>query len=140
MAAFLTQDAYDQFTLSKEEYELAKELKKENKKDGATKDGDKDESKKEEKPKDIAIEWDDLDDRTVRLTRNSANITQSYLLKDSSKLYFIESHADRGELWMRDFREDEMKLVKKVDGSASFELSADEKTIFILSKLSLIHI
>ena len=137
MAAFLTQDAYDQFTLSKEEYELAKELKEENKKDGAKKDGDKEESKKEDKPKDIAIEWDNLDDRTVRLTRNSANITQSYLLKDSSKLYFIESHADRGELWMRDFREDETKLVKKVDGSASFELSADEKTIFILSKGSL---
>ncbi len=133
MAAFLTQDAYDQFTLGKEEYELAQELKKENEKD-KSKDGAKDDAGKEEKTKDITIEWDDLDDRTVRLTRNSANITETYLLKDASKLFFIETHADRGELWMRDFREDETKLVKKVDGSASFEFSADEKTIFILSK------
>ena len=137
MAVFLTQDAYDQFTLSKEEYELAKELKEENKKDGAREDSAKDDSKKAEAVKEIAIEWDDLDDRTVRLTRNSANITQYFLLKDASKLYFIESHADGGELWVRDFREDDTKLIKKVGGGAVFEFSADEKTIFILSKGSL---
>ena len=48
MAAFLTQDAYDKFTLSKEEYELAKELKEANKKEKEK--GGK--AEKENKPED----------------------------------------------------------------------------------------
>ena len=124
MAAFLTQDAYDQFTLTKEEYELAQELKKEN---------ENDEQDDEESPSDVVIEWENLDDRIIRLTKNSANITQAHLLKDASKLFFLKQHADGSELWMRDFREDDTKLVKKFGGSASFEFSADEKTIFLLS-------
>jgi len=127
MAAFLTQDAYDQFTLSKEEYELAQELKKEN----------EDESDSEDKAKKVTIEWEDLDDRTIRLTKDSANITQSYLMADAGKLLFVKRHADGSELWMRDFREDDTKLVKKFGGGVSFELTADEKTIFMLSGGSL---
>ncbi|MEM6691228.1 MAG: S41 family peptidase, partial [Planctomycetota bacterium] len=132
IATFLTQDAYDQFTLSKEEYELAQELKKEN--EG---EEDKDIEKDDDQAEDLAIEWDDLDDRTIRLTKNSADITQAYLLKDASKLYFIERHADGSELWMRDFREDDTKLLKKFGGSATIEFSQDEKTIFLLSSGSL---
>lgn len=131
MAAFLTQDAYDQYTLSKEEYELAQELKKENEED------EKDDSEQKSAP--VEIEWDDLDDRTVRLTKNSANISQAYLLKDVSKLFYLQLHADGSELWMRDFREDDTKLVKKFDGPASFEFSADEETVFMLSGGSLTH-
>ncbi|MFN3193276.1 MAG: S41 family peptidase [Aureliella sp.] len=133
MAAFLTQDAYDQFTLSKEEYELAQELKQENS-DG---DDSGNNSDKASKAKSLEIEWDGLDDRTVRLTRNSSNITQSYLLKDASKLYFVKRHADGSELWMRDFREDDTELLKKFGGGVSFEFAADEKTIFMLSGGSL---
>ncbi|MEM7314740.1 MAG: S41 family peptidase, partial [Planctomycetota bacterium] len=132
MAAFLTQDAYDQFSLRKEEYELAQELKKENE----TKAGEG-ESKEDDTPKDVAIEWNDLDDRTVRLTRNSADLAQFYLLKDASKLFFLERHSDGSELWMRDFREDDTKLVKKLGREASFEFSTDEKTVFMLSGGSL---
>jgi len=136
MATFLTQDAYDQFTLSKEEYELAQELKKDNEKED-DKEADKADSKEDEKPSDVVIEWENLDDRTIRLTKNSANIRQSYLLKDASKLFFLKRHAEGSEIWMRDFREDDTKLVKKFKENASFEFSADEKTIFMLSGGSL---
>ena len=130
MAAFLTQDAYDQFTLSKEEYELAQELKEENKDD---EEGD------EDKPSEVTIEWDDLDDRTVRLTKDSADIAQSYLLKDASKLFYLKRHAEGSELWLRDFREDDTSLLKKLGRDASFEFTADEKSIFLLSGGSLSH-
>ncbi|MEM7475583.1 MAG: S41 family peptidase [Planctomycetota bacterium] len=134
MAAFLTQDAYDQFTLSKEEYELAQELKKENEKDDdKAEDGDGE----GEKLQAISIERDNLDDRTVRLTKDSANITQYFLLRDAAKLYYLKRHSNGSELWMRDFREDDTKLVKKFGGSASFEFSEDEKTIYMLSGGSL---
>ena len=133
MAAFLTQDAYDQFTLSKEEYELAQELKEESEKEKS------EDSNDSEPNSNITIDWENLDDRIVRLTKNSANITQSYLLEDASKLFFLKRHADGSELWMRDFREDDTKLLKKLDRSASFDFTADEQTIFILSGGSLSH-
>jgi Tol biopolymer transport system component/C-terminal processing protease CtpA/Prc len=132
MAAFLNQDAFDKFSLSKEEYELAKELKEADKK--------KDDKKEEDKSvADIKINWDSLDDRTVRLTKNSADISQMYLTRDAAKLYYLKSDNSRSELWMRDFREDETKLVKKLGDGASFEFSADEKTVFFLSGGSLSH-
>ena len=134
MAAFLNQDAYDQFTLSKEEYELAQELKEDNKKDEANKD-----KEDEGDVRKVQIEWEGLDDRTVRLTKNSAKIIQFYLLKDASRLFFLQSHAEGSELWMRDFREDDTKLLKKLADGASFQFSDDEKTIFMLSGSSLSH-
>lgn len=130
MAAFLNQDAFDQFSMSKEEYELAKELKEANEK----KDGKESPSKVD----DINIEWQGMDDRIVRLTKNSANITQMYLLKDASKLYFVKSSATGSELWERSFRDDGTKLVKKFGpGGVRFEFTDDEKTIFFLAGGSL---
>lgn len=126
MATFLTQDAYDEFRKSKEEYELAQELEKTNQED------DNDEGDEEQVEK-VAIDWQGLDDRTVRLTKDSANITQSYLLKDASKLYYLKQHSGGSELWMRDFREDDTKLLRKLDRSAQFDFSNDEKRIFVLS-------
>ena len=62
-----------------------------------------------------------------------------YLTKDMSKLYYLKSDNSRSELWMRDFREDKTKLVKKLGNGAGFEVSDDEKTMFFLSGGSLSH-
>ena len=129
MAAFLTQDAYDAFTLSKEEYELAKEMK----------DADADGENKDTPDEPLEVDWDGLDDRTVRLTKDSANITQSYLNKDASKLYFLKRHASGSELWVREFREDNTKLLRKLDRTATFEFTPDEETLFVLSGGKLSH-
>ncbi|MCP4480763.1 MAG: PDZ domain-containing protein [Planctomycetaceae bacterium] len=133
MATFLTQDAYDKFTLSKEEYELAKELREANEKkeEGAA-------DKKSNAVKKVEIDWKDLDDRTVRLTRNSADITSAMLNEDNSKLYFMIRHAGGNELWERNLREGQDKLLKKMGGgNASFILSKDGKTLFFQSGSSL---
>ena len=135
IAAFLNQDAYDKFSMSKEEYELAQELKQANQKTG-----DKTGEETDQNASDIEIEWEGMDDRIVRLTKNSANITQMYLLKDASKLYYLKSDANGSEMWERDFREDGTKLVKKLGpGGAAFEFSSDEKTVYFLAGGSLSH-
>lgn len=135
MAAFLTQDAFDKFTLNKEEYELAKELKEENEK---TKEKAGNSKTKDLAVEPIEIEWDDLDDRTVRLTKNSANIQSAILTKDSAKLFLLTSNADGSELWERNLREGRAKLLKKFGtGGVQFELSDDEKTIFMMAGSSL---
>ncbi len=129
VAAFLNQDAYDKFTLTKEEYELAKELRKENEKSEASpKDS------KEESDKTIEIDWENIDDRTVRLTRNSTEILGATLNDDSTKLYYLTNDFDGNGLWERDFVEGRTKLLKKLGaGTAEFVLSKDGKTIFMMS-------
>ena len=131
MAAFLTQDSYDKFTLSKEEYDLARELKQDRAKPESKQEGGTTAS--------IEIDWDNLDDRIVRLTKNSAKITQFHLTKDASRLYFVERHADGSELWEHHFREGDTRLLNTFAGDVSFEFSADEKTLFLLSGGSLIQ-
>ena len=104
--AFLNQDAYDRFRLSKEEYALLKEQEK------GKKDDKKDESKKEEKDdkkgkkddkkdgpstnsgtgsgtskddkdaKNIEVDLEHLQDRVIRLTPMSSNLSGMALSKD----------------------------------------------------------
>lgn len=162
MAAFLTQDAFDKFSMSKEDYELMKELEKDKEKkkkedeaktetdasdkvtdeetttDKATDDkaGDKaGEDKKAEKKVDpVKIEWQDLEDRTVRLTANASDLADAVLTKGGDKLYYLSRFEKGYDLWVQDLREGETKLVAKLGArQASFELTADEKNLFLLA-------
>ena len=148
MASFLTQDAYDKFKMNKEEYELMKEFQKDKeKKEKEEKDNKeeskkskskkkdkegKDSEKKEEKP--LKIEWENLDDRMVRLTHHSSNLGDGVLSKDSSKLYYLARFEKGFDLWEQDFKEGTTKLVKKLGArNASIVLSEDDEHIFILA-------
>jgi len=164
MAAFLNQDAFDRFSMSKEEYELMKELEKDRekkKKEGeekAKKEADTAEGndKKEdttatdkEKPEDknaeadkkdkeeskpIEIEWDGIEDRTVRLTVHASDLAAAVLTKDGEKLYYLSRFEKGYDLWMQDLREGKTKLVSKLGARrASFELTDDDKTLFVLA-------
>ncbi|WP_417450687.1 S41 family peptidase [Kordiimonas sp.] len=154
MAAFLNQDALDRFSMSKEEYELMKELeedkKKEEKKakkdaadetDKAADSAGKKETDEEVEP--IKIDWDGMQDRTVRLTAHSSDISDMVLTKEADKLYYLSRFEGGYDLWVQDFREDSTKLLLKLDArSASLDLAEDEKSAFVLadgriSKLSL---
>ena len=85
--AFLNQDAYDKFRLNKEEYALLKETEKgskdkpkeEPKKDeGKDKKKGKDDEKKDEKPKEAKkteVDLEHLQDRVIRLTPMSSNLS-----------------------------------------------------------------
>jgi tricorn protease len=173
MAAFLTQDAFDKFSMSKEEYQLMKELKEDKKKEkekaekekkkaeaeNASKEDAKDADKKnadkgkkaeaakaakandkdaKDKVKAVKIEWDGLADRTVRLTAHSSDLADAVLTKDGEKLYYLAAFEGGYDLWMHNLREDKTKLITKLDaGNASFELSDDEKNLFVLSAGSL---
>ncbi|NVJ70572.1 MAG: PD40 domain-containing protein [Alphaproteobacteria bacterium] len=152
MASFLNQDAYDRFRLSKEEYELMKELEKDEKKkkeeeekkakeaeggDAEKADGAKDADKKEEKKEDtkpVEIEWEGMQDRTVRLTAHSSNLADAVLTKEADKLYYLSQFEGGYDLWMQDLRENETKLISKLDArNATIELSKDEKALFVLA-------
>jgi len=144
LAAFLTQDSYDKFRMSKEEYELQKEL--ETKEDKASKKDKKvDESKGEDDSKDedqdkaknkkpVDIEWDNIERRTVRLTVHSSNLNEAYLTKDTKALYYLARFEKGYDLWRQSIRDKKTELVVKLNArSASMSFSEDGKKIFILA-------
>ncbi|WP_417465361.1 S41 family peptidase [Kordiimonas sp.] len=145
MAAFLTQDAYDKFSMSKEDYELMKELEKEKKKkeEEAKKEAEKaegekdntaDKGDKKEEVKKTEIEWDGMQDRTVRLTEHSSDLADMALTKEADKLYYLARFEGGYNLWVQELKEHSTKLLLKMDArNASFVLSDDEKTAFVLA-------
>ena len=153
--AFLNQDAYDRFRLSKEEYALLKETekgkkddkkeepKKEEKDDKKGKKGKKDDkkdgsstgseaSKDDKEAKAMEVDLEHLQDRIIRLTPMSSNLSGMSLSKDGDKLYFMTSFEKGYDLWELDVREKSMKILKKM-GQGGARLAVNGDNIFLLS-------
>ena len=149
--AFLNQEAYDKFRLTKEEYALLKETekgKKDDKKDEPKKDEKNDKKKdkkggsstgseaaKDEKQKEskaIEVDLEHLQDRVIRLTPMSSNLSGMALSKDGEKLYFMTSFEKGYDLWELDVREKSMKILKKM-GQGGAHLAVNGDNIFLLS-------
>ena len=138
--AFLTQDAYDRFRLSTEDYALLKELEGKNakkeegneekkdakaKKKGNKKTDDK-ESEKQEPKAAIEIDFDGIADRIVRLTPNSSDLGDAILSKDGENLYYFAAFEGKMDLWKMDLRKRETKLISKMNtGYLHFEMDTD---------------
>ena len=132
--AFMNQEAYDKFRLSKEDYDL---LKKEEKmaKDVAEKSDKKDKKdKKDDEKKDIVVELDGLEDRIIRLTPMSSQLAGISLSKDGDKLFFLSSFEKGYDLWELDVREKSTKILKKLGmGSAEIKLNKKGDKLYVLS-------
>ena len=130
MAAFLTQDSYDRFKMSKEEYALHKELEKQNKSDEKGKSEDTSEKEKQK----LDIEWDDIERRTARLTLHASDLGQAYLTKDTKALYYFARFEKGYDLWRHSIRDRKTELVAKLNARrVSMSFSEDEKNIVILA-------
>ena len=144
---FLTQEAYDKFTMSKEEYEAYKESEKDKKKDDKKEDkkDDKKNSKKGDKKDDtlkpIKIDFKYLEDRVARLTIHSSNLSDAVVTPDGLQLYYLARFENGFDLWLHDFKEDETKLVMKLSGwSGGMQLDKDGKNVFLFSGSGMVKI
>lgn len=137
-AMFFTPEAYDKFMMSKEEAELQKQLDKEKKKEEKEKKSDKKKKKSKKdttkKSKDIKIDLTDIEDRIVRLTINSSDLSDAVLTPDGEKLYYLSSFESGYDLWMHNFKEDVTKKVMKLSGAGTdMTITKDGKYIFLRS-------
>lgn len=143
---FFTQDAWDEFNLSKEEYALQKEIKKlsddskkeddDKKKDKKKKKGDKE--KKKDTIKSLEFDWDEMKDRTKRFTIHSSSLSDAILSKDGSKLYYLTRFEGKLNLWMTDLRTKETKMAIKLNASSgSLQWDKEQKNLFLLSSGSI---
>jgi tricorn protease len=129
-AMFFDQDAFDHFKLTKDEFTLLKEKE----------DKDKDTLKKDTSlkiappSKNWEPNFEGLENRKMRLTINSGNISDYLLSSDGEKLFFTARMEKGYDLWVTNPRTRETKLVAKLDGGpAGLDLSKDGKNIFVVS-------
>ena len=129
-AMFFDQEAYDRFKLNKDEFALLKEKE----------DKDKEAAKKDTSlkipPPTKAWEplFEGLDNRKIRLTINSGNLSDYVFTPDGDKLFYTARMEKGYDLWMTNPRTRETKLVAKLDGGpAGLDLSKDGKNLFVVS-------
>ncbi len=145
---FLTQEAFDEFNLTKQEWELLKEKRKKEKeekekaeKEKDSKDKKTNDEKKEKVAETLKFELDNLEDRKVRLTINSSNISDAILVPDGDKLYYLSKFEKGFDLWVRNIKDNETKLLLKIDGLAgNLQMDKDGKNLFFLSNGSLMKV
>jgi Tol biopolymer transport system component len=141
------QDAWDEFNLSDEDYKLMEAIKevekkskekeekaKKEKNKGAEKETDtlKKDKKKDVKP--LTFDWDNMKERTKRLTIHSSRLGDAVLSKKGDKLYYLASFEGKSNLWSTDLRTKETKMLMKLDtGFGNLEWDAEMKNLYLLS-------
>ena len=139
-AVFFDQETYDRFKLSKDEFNLLKEKEESDKKtakDSTAKGKDTATTpKKLFKP-----DFENLENRQLRLTINSASISDYVLNKDGSKVYYTAAFEKGYDLWVTEPRTGDTKILAKLGGSpGSMELSKDGNTLFVSNNGSVVKV
>jgi tricorn protease len=126
-AMFFTQDAFEQFKLSKEEAALQKEIE-ENKAKADT-------SKKKAPAKDsVIIDWNGLAQRKTKLTIHSSNMSDALVSKDGETLYYLARFERGMNLWTTNLRTRETRMLVPLNaGFASMVWDKEQKNIFVNS-------
>ncbi|MBE9467907.1 MAG: PD40 domain-containing protein [Bacteroidetes bacterium] len=149
-AMLFTEDSYKKLTASAEEYEL-KYDKDSEKKDKKEEEKDKQKKKKKDKKKaddkekkeelKTEIDYNNLQERIVRLTVNSSSITDALLSNDGKKLFYLTRFEKGYDLWVKEIHKNTTKLLIKLGAGGSL-LQTDKKGkfIFILSRGSVFKI
>jgi Tol biopolymer transport system component/C-terminal processing protease CtpA/Prc len=140
-AIFLTNNAYNKFTLSKGDYELWKEEQDDSKEEDTDEDDGKKKKKKDDdqeqraETKSLVIEKEGLDDRKVRLTINSSFLGDYLVDNDGENMYYISNYDKGFDLWSTKFKDRETKVLAKLGTSGSrLEFDKDQKNIFYVNR------
>jgi Tol biopolymer transport system component len=136
---FFEEDAWKQFTMSKEEYTLwedlnGKDKEDEDKKEDDKKGKDKKEDKKDEKVEPLNFDWTGFEDRKERLTSHASQMSDAVLSPEGDKLYYLTSFEKGADLWVEDLRKKETKLVLKLGVRAgSLMMDKEGKNLYLLA-------
>lgn len=128
---FFTQEEWDKFNLSKDEYALVKEVEKKDKKE----EEDKKEQEEDKKVAEVEIDWEGLRDRKSKLTIHSSYLGDAVLSKDGGKLYYLARFEKDMNLWSTDLRTKDTKMELSLGTDrGSLEWDKDMETLFLLSE------
>ncbi|WP_422356195.1 S41 family peptidase [Roseivirga pacifica] len=142
---FFTQDAWDKYQLSEEDYELMQVIEEateaeekpeepaDYKKSKKKKKGKEEAEEKKEESKDLTFDWENMRERKARLTIHSSNLGDAVLSKDGSKLYYLASFEGGQNLWVTDLRTRETKMAIKLGGYGSLQWDPKMENLYLLS-------
>jgi tricorn protease len=143
--SFFDKAAYDNFKLSKDEFNLWKETtdaaKKDTTKTVASKTPVKDTKTPDSIKKVNVLELKDLDNRTIKLTINSSSISDYALNNEGNKLFYLAQFENGYDLWVTEPRTHDTKILAKLGGSPSgLEISKDGKSLFVSNNGRLVKV
>ncbi len=135
---FLSQEAYDNFKLSEEEYELAKEEREKKEKESKKEEEDKKKKKKDDVKKEVKalkFDFEGIENRRVRLSVHSGNLSDAYVTDDGEKLLYLAKFEKGYNLWQTKLRTRETKILAKLNSSSGGSIIPDKegKNLFILT-------
>jgi len=116
-AMFFTQDAWEEFRLSKEELELRREMRGEA---GSTgRGGSNTDTSANDFPNPSELDWENARERRIRLTIHSSSLGGYLVSKDGENLYYL-ARFERGlNLWSTSLRTQETRQVLTLNANAA---------------------
>lgn len=138
---FFTQEAWDKFSLSKEDYDLKKLLEKDSKKDSGSAKKEDDKKKKKDAKKDekkeadpLKLDWANAENRKARLTIHSSRLSDAVLSKDGEKLYYLAQFEKGYNLWETELRTKKTQQLISLKGrGGSLQWDAKQENLYLLS-------
>ncbi|RNI31507.1 S41 family peptidase [Rufibacter latericius] len=142
-ALFTTQDGFDRFKLSKEDFTLLEDLEKREAAAGgvsAEKADPKKKSKKGEAAKTAApagmkLELDNLPQRKARLTATSSDLADAVVTDKGDRMFYLSRFEKGYDLWVTNLRDNDTKLLAKLGArGGDMVMSKDGKNLFVLTE------
>lgn len=123
---------------AKKEKEAKKEAKKDNKKadkkEGNTADKKVAPKKGDKGLPELKIDFENLEDRMVRMTLNSSRLGDAVLTNDASKLYYLSAFEGGFDLWVRDFKNGSTRILSKLNrNGGSLYMDKEGRNLYLLS-------
>ena len=137
---FFTEEAWDKYNLSEEEFKLMKEIEEANKEedDESDEEDDSDEKESEEEVKPLELDLDGIDDRTARMTIHSSYLSDAVLSKDGEKIYYLARFEEGYNLWETELRSRDTKMAIRLNtGSGDLHWDAEMENLYLLSRGSI---
>ena len=135
---FLTQEGWDKYNMSEDDFKLMKAIEEASKKDEKNGDAKKDEDKKDEAVAALKFDLDGVKDRTARLTIHSSSLGDAVLSKDGETLYYLTSFEDNYHLWETNLRtRDTKQAIRLNTSSGSLVWDSKMENLYLLSRGSI---
>ena len=125
---FFDVDAYNRFTMSKEDLALLEEAEKTEKEEKA---------KKEKEAKPLTFDLENRFDRIVRLTVNSSRLSDAVLTPKGDVLYYLAAFEGDYDLWEHKLKENTTKILLKGVGGGALIPDKEGKNIFMCTRSQL---
>ncbi|MEN9839855.1 MAG: hypothetical protein RL177_1334, partial [Bacteroidota bacterium] len=126
---FFTQEAWDAFSLTEDDYKLKKAV------DDALKKADSTRAARPTANAPLTFDWNGLTDRRARLTIHSSQLADAVLSKDGEKLYYLTSFENNYNLWETSLRSRETKQLARLNtGGGRLVWDKAMENLYMLSR------